>query len=115
MGIDADTAFFTGNNAPAISIQAAHLPFGSIPLTRNSQMGTCASPEEIATADSYNTNEWTTLLPMTPLKPGIFLIIYKDMLIHATTCLKLIQKNHGHIFESIFSQMGVLHDSKSLV
>lgn len=81
-GFEVDTAFFTGNNVPAISILGANLPDGpGLPqevldpatgaVINTGKMGTAATPEQIQKVDQalrkHNFNE---LLPRSPLKPG---------------------------------------------
>lgn len=94
-GFDVDTAFFTGNFAPKVSIQVVSLkPAGKFYLLpyqfrSNSIVGYCVSIEEAvlngrradmmgkaATKSDFEkvaklkSDEWTHLLPMTPLNPG---------------------------------------------
>ncbi|OQR90848.1 allantoicase [Thraustotheca clavata] len=70
-GIDIDTAFFTGNNAPRVSIQAACLPEGKgQELTRERQMGTCASSSESEAIEKLGSESWHEILPRTELNPG---------------------------------------------
>ncbi|OQR90489.1 allantoicase [Achlya hypogyna] len=71
VGIEVDTAFFTGNNAPKVSIQAACLEPGvGASLIRPREMGTCATPAEEAAIAALNTDLWTELVPRTELQPG---------------------------------------------
>lgn len=74
--IDVDTAFFTGNNAPRVSIQAARFdsdqaawPKALQTLTAKATgervMGVCASAEELAVAEQLKSQEWTEILPFT--------------------------------------------------
>jgi allantoicase len=76
--IEVDTAFFTGNNAPRASIQAARFPADpadsqtpaalralAAKATAERKMGVCASPEELALAEQLGSHEWTELVPMT--------------------------------------------------
>ncbi|KAJ3021447.1 UNVERIFIED_CONTAM: hypothetical protein HDU68_009622 [Siphonaria sp. JEL0065] len=69
-GIHVDTAFFTGNQTPRLSIQAAC--FGHDPplLPRKSELGTCATPDELLTANNLGSDKWDVILPMIPLQPG---------------------------------------------
>lgn len=74
-GFEADTAFFTGNNVPAISVEACDCPDLAIPegVTGTSgEMGTCASPEDIAKVDKAlrEQTHWREVLPKSPLGPG---------------------------------------------
>lgn len=74
--IDVDTAFFTGNNAPRVSIQAARfdsdqaawpkaLQTLTSKATSERAMGVCASAEELALAKQLKSQEWTEILPFT--------------------------------------------------
>jgi allantoicase len=78
-GFDIDTAFFTGNNAPRVSIQAAHYESDkatwpqalrelSERATEERSMGRCATQEEFALAQQICSHEWTELLPFTGSK-----------------------------------------------
>jgi len=81
-GFEVDTAFFTGNNVPAISIQGAYLPDGpGLPadvldpatgvVVNTGTMGTAATPEQIQKVDQALTkHKFLELLPRTPLRPG---------------------------------------------
>ncbi|KAI9328285.1 allantoicase, partial [Obelidium mucronatum] len=70
-GLHIDTAFFTGNQTPRVSIQAACLDAGLFPkLVRRSEMGTCATEYEIQAACSLESEKWDEILAMSPLKPG---------------------------------------------
>ncbi|KAF0698582.1 Aste57867_10812 [Aphanomyces stellatus] len=71
-GIEVDTAFFTGNNAPRVSIQAANLPADvGQSLIRPRRMGTAASLQEFKDVeDLFHSDSWTELLPRSPLGPG---------------------------------------------
>ncbi|XP_019641350.1 PREDICTED: allantoicase-like [Branchiostoma belcheri] len=80
-GVEVDTSFFTGNYAPRFSLQAACLPDGTTFPVRQAQMGTAASPQQLAAMENMQTEKWTELVPLTALRPG-----YPD------TC-----KNYYHI------------------
>ncbi|XP_056669329.1 probable inactive allantoicase isoform X1 [Monodelphis domestica] len=71
-GIDADTAFFTGNHAPRLSIQAACLQNEEIPdiPARGSKLGCAATSEEYEAIDKLRSEKWCCLIPMEELKPG---------------------------------------------
>lgn len=73
-GIEADTSYFTGNQVPRVSIQAANLstPLPLPPWNAKPRKGTKASDEEVAAANACGTDKWTTIVPMSPLKPGYF-------------------------------------------
>jgi allantoicase len=85
LAVEIDTAHFTGNNTPAISLQIAHLDGSTaramaqeIPgildrLLFGCVQGTGATPTQVAQADTALARpnvEWKTLLTKTPLKPG---------------------------------------------
>ncbi|KAH6560619.1 hypothetical protein BASA60_000588 [Batrachochytrium salamandrivorans] len=71
IAVDADTAFFTGNNVPAISIQAACLTDAQVALVpRRSEMGSKATEQETEAALALASHNWTCILPMTPLGAG---------------------------------------------
>ena len=71
-GTDFDTAFFTGNQTPVVSIQAAYFPTG----IENMEpfvgiQGTCVSPQQIARVEELiESRKWTTILEKQSLKPG---------------------------------------------
>lgn len=69
-GINLNTAFFTGNYAPYVSIQASiHLDEALSGVPRIPETGTEASEEAV---DKFNsvTSGWTTILENMPIKPG---------------------------------------------
>lgn len=80
--IEVDTAYFTGNQAPRISIQAAELGKGTTAeLLRlrlagargrgsDGRTGLAASPDELRAAEALGSESWSELLPQTPLRPG---------------------------------------------
>jgi allantoicase len=81
--VSVDTAYFTGNHVPAISIQAADLSYSQeqaliaqFPgilsrLLYGGQQGTGCTPDEVASAEAAcATVTWTEALPRTPLNPG---------------------------------------------
>jgi allantoicase len=85
IGIEIDTAHFTGNHVPQISLQvadlsaaqAAHMVSGfptDMTLTRllfGGVQGTGASPDQVEEADkACQQVEWKELLARTPLRPG---------------------------------------------
>lgn len=71
-GITVDTAHFTGNYAPRISVQGARLSSRDELLfpQRNSKIGSACSAAEVQRLDALATEQWTELLPMTKLRPG---------------------------------------------
>jgi len=64
-----DTAFFSGNQAPAVSVQAARLD-DSLKLVRRSEMGTACTQEELKLANELGSESWDDILPIHQLKPG---------------------------------------------
>ena len=83
VGIEIDTAHFTGNNAPSISLEMADLDsheesimVGGIPgvverILHGGDQGVGHSPEEVHEAEESSRRVvWNELLPMTPLRPG---------------------------------------------
>jgi allantoicase len=91
-GFEIDTAFFTGNNVPAISIQGAwlpdgfeipeeHLDPGSEAFANTGMMGTAATPGQIKCANELVSKlTFFDLLPRSPLKPG-----YEETRLHYFT------------------------------
>ncbi|KAJ3008657.1 hypothetical protein HKX48_008404 [Thoreauomyces humboldtii] len=70
-GFEVDTGFFTGNQAPGISIQAVTLDQGADgSLTRRSEIGSACTEAELAAAEKLGSKDWTELVPYTPLAPG---------------------------------------------
>ena len=69
-GFDIDTAHFTGNNVPSVSIQAycGNLDLG---IKRVPQMGSQAKQEDIDQVMKSKTHEWATILNISDLKPGV--------------------------------------------
>merc|ERR1712070_26114 len=77
-----DTAFFTGNNVPAISIQGVNLPDGlKLPedildpanglVVNTGMMGTAATKYQLGrVTEAVKELEWFDLLQKSPLKPG---------------------------------------------
>ena len=77
-GVEVDTAYFTGNQAPAFRLFGACIDgdptdgwLGPRRPTLGVQ-GSCATPEEIAAASSAvdAAAEWVELVPLSPLRPG---------------------------------------------
>ncbi|KAJ3334492.1 EF-hand domain-containing member C2 [Gonapodya sp. JEL0774] len=71
-GFEFDTAFFTGNHVPKVSVQGIYISPDS-PLSlppRSSLMGTACSPEALKAADAIGSDSWKELLPTTSLEPG---------------------------------------------
>ncbi|KAJ3227009.1 hypothetical protein HK099_003632 [Clydaea vesicula] len=69
-GFVVDTAFFTGNNTPKVSIQGACLEDDKVNLLRRSEMGTRCTEEELKQAETIGSDKWEEILPKAPLKPG---------------------------------------------
>eukprot|EP00812_Abedinium_dasypus_P013089 NODE_659_length_1421_cov_468.073939.p1 GENE.NODE_659_length_1421_cov_468.073939~~NODE_659_length_1421_cov_468.073939.p1 ORF type:complete len:425 (-),score=104.16 NODE_659_length_1421_cov_468.073939:129-1214(-) len=73
-GFDVDTAFFTGNNVPAIGVMGCHCPGLTMPAGisgTSGKMGTCATPEDITKADEHlKLVEWVEVLAKSPLHSG---------------------------------------------
>ncbi|TYZ67156.1 hypothetical protein PybrP1_004104, partial [[Pythium] brassicae (nom. inval.)] len=80
--VDVDTAFFTGNHAPRVSIQAARFASdnsswpealrqlsASAPAGERA-IGVAASPDQLALAEQLRSHEWTDILQFTELGPG---------------------------------------------
>ncbi|KAJ3037686.1 hypothetical protein HDV00_001408 [Rhizophlyctis rosea] len=70
IGFEIDTAYFTGNQTPFVSVQAANLTDEEVPLVRRSEMGSSATVEELAAAEKIGSDKWVEVLPVTQLKPG---------------------------------------------
>lgn len=104
-GIDADTAFFTGNNTPGISIQAACLE-EDLDLVRSSVMGTCATAGEINQAQNISAS-WETILEHVKLGPGNF-IFTKVTLTRGITDSQSHLASDGRTFASTCFQMAGL-------
>ncbi|OWZ16283.1 Allantoicase [Phytophthora megakarya] len=78
--VDVDTAFFTGNNPPRVSIQAADFSKNSDVddtlrlLTSTAPddrvMGVCATPEEFELVEQLQSDTWTEIVRVTKLAPG---------------------------------------------
>ena len=81
--IEVDTAFFTGNNSPMISVQGIY--YGDTPAPcaklsklrhesnekrKDGRMGLCASDEEMKLVRILKSEEWTTIVPLQKLSPG---------------------------------------------
>uniref|UniRef100_K3XBK1 Allantoicase domain-containing protein n=1 Tax=Globisporangium ultimum (strain ATCC 200006 / CBS 805.95 / DAOM BR144) TaxID=431595 RepID=K3XBK1_GLOUD len=82
--IDVDTAFFTGNHSPRVSVQAARfssdhstwpqalqkLTAKALPAGQERAMGVAASAEDLALAEQLKSHEWVDILPFVELRPG---------------------------------------------
>ncbi|KAK0087539.1 hypothetical protein PV325_000789 [Microctonus aethiopoides] len=71
-GFCIDTAYFTGNYAPKISIQAAKLDesYDQLFPLRHGKAGTAASTDVMDQVNNLQTDEWTTIVPMSNLGAG---------------------------------------------
>ena len=95
LGFEVDTAFFTGNQAPRLSVQGAFLPGRGaeddrlvesreaaramvvMPDGSAAQGGFCAGEAQLVAAEELGSTEWAELLPRVPLNPG-----YEDIRHH---------------------------------
>jgi allantoicase len=90
--IEVDTAFFTGNYSPKISIQATHIEenntanneiLNKLEYVRkesrkqnlvenegNTRMGLCATREEFDLVSMLKSEQWDFLVPLSPLAAG---------------------------------------------
>ncbi|KAJ3160520.1 hypothetical protein HDU88_007931 [Geranomyces variabilis] len=68
-GFEIDTAFFTGNQTPGISVQAAELG-EDLRLTRVGAIGSACSPAELEAAEKVGSERWEEVVPYTKLGPG---------------------------------------------
>ena len=78
--LEVDTAYFTGNHVPRISVQIGSFPGDEGKLWEKQfprgggGQGLCATIEEIKHAEALfskiNPSKWIDILPMTPLNPG---------------------------------------------
>ncbi|XP_063977668.1 allantoicase-like [Diachasmimorpha longicaudata] len=71
-GFCVDTAYFTGNYAPRISIQAARLSDDDVKLfpKRCRKLGSAATAQESQEVSRLKTEDWETIVPMTELGSG---------------------------------------------
>jgi allantoicase len=70
-GFLVDTAYFTGNYAPRFSVQGALLSDDAQwPYRLRCCLGGACSEAELDLVNKINTEKWSTLVPMTNLKPG---------------------------------------------
>lgn len=102
VGIEIDTAHFTGNHVPAISLQMADLTCEQesamvvgLPgivdrLLHGCVQGTGTSPDQVDTADAIcRAVVWKELLPKTPLRPG-----YEGTRMHYFTVETAVEGTH---------------------
>jgi allantoicase len=75
-GIAIDTAFFTGNQTPYVSIQGACLGseheklLAQLAPRRANHLGSAATPEECASISALQSDAWEEVLAVTKLQPG---------------------------------------------
>lgn len=120
LGFEADTAFFTGNQAPRLSVQGAYLrdrgaADDKLAKTRETaratiemldgsaaQGGFCAGEAQLAAAQELGSAEWVELLPMVPLNPG-----YEDIRHHVYDARAADLPAITHLRVNIFPDGGV--------
>lgn len=72
-GVEVDTAFFTGNYAPKVSVQAARLTEQDealIPFRQENEIGVACTTEMLDQIGKINSDNWIHLIGQTDLKPG---------------------------------------------
>lgn len=69
-GVLADTANFTGNYAPRISVQGASLIDESLIPKRKAVMGSACSAEDLKQVEKLHSDKWMEIIKMTHLQPG---------------------------------------------
>ncbi|KAG6453581.1 allantoicase [Manduca sexta] len=69
-GLLVDTAFFTGNNAPKFSIQAALLTPEEEELIPERNAGSASSDRDLELVSRLHSEKWKEIVPITPLQPG---------------------------------------------
>jgi allantoicase len=80
-GFEVDTAFFTGNQTPRISVQAMSLVSGDVPALatmrstfsgdfKGKEGGFAAEQSQLDAVGALSSDTWPELLPMSELKPG---------------------------------------------
>ncbi|XP_072026928.1 allantoicase-like [Amphiura filiformis] len=99
-GFDVNTAFFTGNYAPRVSIQAACLENDDGFPERTSEMGSAASEEQFEAMKKLNTEAWDEILPMREMGSG-----------NPATCNNILEiplrKRWTHIRLNMFPDGGI--------
>lgn len=108
-GIAIDTAFFTGNQTPYVSIQGACLGaehqgiLAQLAPRRANHLGSAATPEECGSADALKSDTWAEVLPVTKLQPG-----YPDTRRHFLAPNSLIgNKRFTHLRINMFPDGGI--------
>lgn len=105
VGIEVDTAFFTGNHTPSISLEIAfvedtmsivkNLPNGVERLLQGGAQGTGYSPDEVQKASQViQSVSFHELLPRTPLNPGYETSRYHFFQVNAPLQGNLIKLNY---------------------
>jgi len=115
MGLEVDTAHFTGNHVPQISFQVADLSHtqetqmvinlpGSVErLIHGGIQGTGHSPSEVKQAEQATSGEaWKDLLPKTSLQPG-----YEESRLHFFPLPQSASKVATHLRVNYFPDGGV--------
>ncbi|KAM3838385.1 allantoicase [Diretmus argenteus] len=69
-GVDVDTAFFTGNHSPFVSIQAGCLDAPPTITLEGDRTGMAASDSQMAEVAKLGSESWPVLLPVSLLNPG---------------------------------------------
>ncbi|XP_077992213.1 allantoicase-like [Glandiceps talaboti] len=100
-GFDFNTAFFTGNYTPKVSVQAACMndEMKEFPQ-RSVAMGTKASEEEWKAINAFKTEEWEEILSRVALKPG-----YQDTCHNYLPCNS--SKRWTHIRVNMYPDGGI--------
>jgi len=115
--LEVDTAYFTGNHVPRISVQVASVLDEdgkiwekSFPRGGGGQ-GTCATVNEVIKAEAIwnrlSNSQWTELLTMTPLKPGCEETRYHTFDILSDLSTKNTLKRATHVRINYFPDGGV--------
>ena len=120
LGFEVDTAFFTGNQAPRLSVQGAYLPGRGaeddrlaetreaaratvvMPDGSAAQGGFCAAEPQLVAAEELGSAEWAELLPMVPLNPG-----YEDIRHHVHGAQPVDLPAITHLRVNIYPDGGV--------
>ncbi|XP_063705169.1 allantoicase-like [Culicoides brevitarsis] len=72
-GIEADTAYFTGNYVPQISVQAAFLTSEDeklFPVREKDKMGTACTSDELKQVNKLRSDTWLEIVERSKLSPG---------------------------------------------
>jgi allantoicase len=89
-GFEVDTAFFTGNQSPRVSVQGIAMRPADLPEDSKMRLkfqgdaspegGFAADKSQLKAVSALNSDSWPELLPMSDLKPG-----YPDTRLHQFT------------------------------